>query len=168
MDYRIFNVRTWSLLCVRIYTWGLGTPSQHNIFDVEKLFFFYCAPDVVRTLGLLTEVWLSTNWATLSPRYICALIKPTLQKVSPSQSTYLLWFDQFHYLQPWSFDMHFLGYDPLLLFTSLEPWAGLHDNVPADLLPRWQKLPSVSGNSAQVHRRPRLSDNFCHESHLLG
>ena len=38
MDYRVFNVRTWLFLSVRINLRGLGTPtaSQHNIFDSEK------------------------------------------------------------------------------------------------------------------------------------
>ena len=39
---------------MRAYThWGLGTPtaSQHNIFDLEKLTNFSCAPDRVQTLG---------------------------------------------------------------------------------------------------------------------
>ena len=38
MDYRIFNVRTWSFVCVRIHT-GLGTPtaSQHYLFDLKFL-----------------------------------------------------------------------------------------------------------------------------------
>ena len=39
IDYRIFNVRTWSLLCVRIHAGVLDTSAaiQHNIFDSEKL-----------------------------------------------------------------------------------------------------------------------------------
>ena len=39
-----FNVRTWSFLCVRVYTRGLGTPtaSQHNIFD-QKNKLFLCS-----------------------------------------------------------------------------------------------------------------------------
>ena len=34
-----------------MYTRGLGRPtaSQHNMFDSEKLFFFNCAPDGIRT-----------------------------------------------------------------------------------------------------------------------
>ena len=42
---------TWSFLCVRIHTSGLGTPtpSQHNIFDSEKLTIFVWAPDGIRT-----------------------------------------------------------------------------------------------------------------------
>ena len=37
-DHRIFNVRTWSLVCVRVYTRGLGIPttSQHNILTREN------------------------------------------------------------------------------------------------------------------------------------
>ena len=40
MDYRIFNVRTWSFLCARIHTGGWAHRQwvdQHNIFDSEKL-----------------------------------------------------------------------------------------------------------------------------------
>ena len=37
----------------------------------------------------------------------------------------------------------------------------LHDNAPADLL-------SVPCNSAQMHWCPRVGDNFCHTTHLLG
>ena len=71
MDYRMFNVRTWSFLCVRIHA-GLGTPtvSQHTIFDSEKL------SQIV--LVLLTQTGFEppvfgyrvrrcTNWATPSP-----------------------------------------------------------------------------------------------------
>ena len=56
MDYRIFNVRTWSFL--RLYTRGLGTPTanQHNIFDWKILTIFVCAADGVRTSGL----WISS------------------------------------------------------------------------------------------------------------
>ena len=44
-DYRIFNVRIWSFLCVRMHT-GVGTPtaSQQNILDSEKLTNLSCAP----------------------------------------------------------------------------------------------------------------------------
>ena len=54
MDCRMFNVRAWSFLCIHIYTQGLGslTTSQHNIFYLEKLTTFSCAPDRVRTSGL--------------------------------------------------------------------------------------------------------------------
>ena len=37
MDYRIFNVRTWLFLCVRVHT---PIASQHNIFDLVKLSCF--------------------------------------------------------------------------------------------------------------------------------
>ena len=63
MDYRIFNVHTWSFGCVRMHrAGGLGTPtvSQHNLFDSEKL-SFPCAPDRIQTLDL----WISTP--TLQP-----------------------------------------------------------------------------------------------------
>ena len=72
MDYRVFNVHTWSFLWVRIHT-GVGhttAASQHNIFDSEELSHFF--------LMLLTQtgfepwvfgsrVWCSTTWATPSP-----------------------------------------------------------------------------------------------------
>ena len=74
MDYMMFNMRTWSFLCVR-YTHGgsVGTPtatSQHNIFDSEKLSqSLCCAPDAggVRTSGL----WISESGApaTEPPRH---------------------------------------------------------------------------------------------------
>ena len=56
MDYRIFNVHTWSFLCMRIHT-GVGhtnnESSQHNIFDSDKTVTnFQCAPDRVWTSGL--------------------------------------------------------------------------------------------------------------------
>ena len=67
---RICNVRTWSFLCVRIHTGVLGTPtaSQHNIFDSEKLWFFF----LVLLTGFeprVIESWVrrSTNWATTPP-----------------------------------------------------------------------------------------------------
>ena len=51
IEYRIFNVRTWAFLCVRIHT-GVGHISQHNILYSEKLTMFSCAPDGIRTLVL--------------------------------------------------------------------------------------------------------------------
>ena len=55
MDYRIFNVRTWSFLCVRIHT-GVGyTDSETTHFWFRKTVTnLSCAPDTdrVRTLGL--------------------------------------------------------------------------------------------------------------------
>ena len=53
MGYMIFNVRTWSFLCVRMHL-GVGQPtaSRHNIFDSEKTSHFSCAPDGIRTSGL--------------------------------------------------------------------------------------------------------------------
>ena len=50
---------------------------------------------------------------------------------------------------------------------TIEIWAGLHDNVPADVLPRWQRLP-VACHSAQMHWRLRLDDNFCRAAPLSG
>ena len=55
MDYRIFNVRTSSLLCMRIHTGGWGTPHRQRVsttfFDSEKPSDFSCAPDGVGTSG---------------------------------------------------------------------------------------------------------------------
>ena len=68
MDYRIFTTHTWSFLCVRMYTQGLGTPtvSQHNILDSEKL---------LTQTGFKPPVFGSwvrrlTNWATPSHNII--------------------------------------------------------------------------------------------------
>ena len=72
MDYRILYMHTWSFICVRLHTWGVGgtpTASQHNIFDSQKLSQIF--------LVLLTQagfeppvfgyrVRRSTNWATPS------------------------------------------------------------------------------------------------------
>ena len=67
MSYRIFNVRMWSFLCVRIHTRGLSTQtaSQHNIFDSEKL----NNKNIVLLTGFEPQSfasWVrrSTNWAT--------------------------------------------------------------------------------------------------------
>ena len=53
MDYRIFNMHTWSFLCAH-YTRGVGTStaSQHNISDSEELTNCSCAPDGIRTFIL--------------------------------------------------------------------------------------------------------------------
>ena len=54
IDYRIFNVRTWSFL-LRVHGgWACTPTSQDNIFDWKTLTNLYCAPDagVVRTSGL--------------------------------------------------------------------------------------------------------------------
>ena len=74
MDYRIFNVRTWSV------TQGLGTliMSRHNIFDFEKLTNLSCAPDGVRTAGF---------WIVSSTLYqLSHPVSPRLQFTSVSQS----------------------------------------------------------------------------------
>ena len=82
MDYRIFNVRMWSLLCVCIHT-GIGhTDSESarfwlgktHIFDLEKHTFltwknthFSCAPDRIQGFkpsSFGSRVWRSTDWAT--------------------------------------------------------------------------------------------------------
>ena len=63
---------TGTLACVRdhsyacVHTRGLGThtASQQNIFDSEKLRFFSCATDGIRTSVLWSWVRRSTNWAT--------------------------------------------------------------------------------------------------------
>ena len=56
MGYRIFNVRTWSFLCVRMYThWELGMHTDSDSlqhFWLEKaLTICFCSPDGVRTSG---------------------------------------------------------------------------------------------------------------------
>ena len=58
MGYRIFNVRTWSFLCVRIHT-GVGhtgNESAQHFWLGKTLTNFSCAPDGVRTSGL----WISS------------------------------------------------------------------------------------------------------------
>ena len=55
MDYRIFNMRTWSFLCVHIHT-GVGhTDSQsaeHVLIRKTHNLNFSCAPDGIRTFVL--------------------------------------------------------------------------------------------------------------------
>ena len=54
MDYRTFNVRTWSILCVRIHT-GVGhtdNESAQHVWLWKTLTIFSCAPDGIRTSGL--------------------------------------------------------------------------------------------------------------------
>ena len=55
MDYRIFNMRTWSFLCVHIHT-GVGhTDSQsaeHFLIRKTHNSNFSCAPDGIRTFVL--------------------------------------------------------------------------------------------------------------------
>ena len=47
--------------------------------------------------------------------------------------------------------------------TAHSLWARWHDNLPADVLPRWQKVKSASlvqlGSDALTDVSPRLSDN---------
>ena len=74
LNYRIFNMHTWSFLCMHIYICKLqrlGTPtaSQHNIFDLEKLMKFFVL-DGIRTRVTKCEVWCFTNWATPPPHII--------------------------------------------------------------------------------------------------
>ena len=62
IDYRIFNVHTWSFSCVRIHT------GQH--FDSEKLSKTFLVlqtgfePLLMKSIG--SWGWCSTNWATMS------------------------------------------------------------------------------------------------------
>ena len=58
MDYRIFNMRTWSFLCVRIHTGGGGGGGHTNSESAQdfltrgkKSHKCSCAPDGVWTLG---------------------------------------------------------------------------------------------------------------------
>ena len=63
MNYRICNVRTWSFLCVCIYTRRLGTPtgSQHNIFDFrEKTHKFVLCSWRDSNLGLVENLQRTT------------------------------------------------------------------------------------------------------------
>ena len=64
MDYRIFNVRSWSLLCT-------PTMSQHNIFYSEKLSqscLVLLSVFEPRVFG--SHVRRSTNWGTPSPLFV--------------------------------------------------------------------------------------------------
>ena len=72
MDYRIFNVCTWSFLCVCIHTGVQQTDSESAHFWLRKTVTnFSCATD-----GVWTQVTdfiesrdqRSTNWATPSPQ----------------------------------------------------------------------------------------------------
>ena len=69
IDYRIFDVRTRSFLCVSIHT-GVGHTDNESTqhFDSEKLTNFYWAPDGDRTSGLWISSRCCTNWATPPPR----------------------------------------------------------------------------------------------------
>ena len=53
MDYRIFNVCTWSFLCVRIHTgvWHTDSKSAQHFWLRKILTKFSCDPDGVRTSG---------------------------------------------------------------------------------------------------------------------
>ena len=67
MDYRIFNVRTWSFLCVRIDTrvWHTNRElAQHFWLRKTRVF---CDPDGIQTAVLWIWVWRCTNWATHHP-----------------------------------------------------------------------------------------------------
>ena len=51
IDYRIFNMHTWSFLCVRIHT-GVGhtnSKSTQHFWLGKTHNFFYCAPDGIHT-----------------------------------------------------------------------------------------------------------------------
>ena len=74
MDYRIFNARTWSFLCVRHYThgvWAHRQPVSTTFLTRKKLSqTCSCAPNADRGFELWafrSRVRRSTNWATLSP-----------------------------------------------------------------------------------------------------
>ena len=57
IDYWIFNMRTWSFVCMRIHT-GVGyidSDSAQPFFHSEKL-SFSCAPDRIQALDL----WISS------------------------------------------------------------------------------------------------------------
>ena len=62
MDYRIFNVRAWCFVCVRLHTGARPTASEsaRPCWLVHSLTSLYCAPAGIRTLDLwyitLTEM----------------------------------------------------------------------------------------------------------------
>ena len=62
MDYRIFNVRTWSFVCVRAYTRGVG----HT--DSESAQHFWLGKNLLRSI----------NWATMSPLWYCHAFRSAL------------------------------------------------------------------------------------------
>ena len=84
MDYRVFSVRTWSFLCVRIHT-GFGHTDSESAqhFRLGKT-HFSCAPGGVRTDRVFeSRVRRTTNWATPSPLMMMAIIlKGAVEPVS--------------------------------------------------------------------------------------
>ena len=98
--YQTLIWTTGSLMCVRacVYTQGLCTltASQHNIFDLEKLTIFVCAPDGIRTSGL----WISSpslnQLSHPSPVCVCVFVclsvcVPCKQFLGNSPSSSLAW-----------------------------------------------------------------------------
>ena len=69
MDYRIFNMRTWSFLCMRTHT-GVGHTDNESAphFYSEKLSqIFLVLLTGFKPWVFGSRVWRFTNWATLSP-----------------------------------------------------------------------------------------------------
>ena len=104
MDCRIFSVRTWSFLCVHIYTQGVGHTDNESTqqFWLEKTStIFCCAPEGVRTSGL----WISNPtlsqlshpvtplvWNENEQRSVKNLPKPTITKLHFSlPDSYEVW-----------------------------------------------------------------------------
>ena len=52
--------------------------------------------------------------------------------------------------------------------ASSDVWAGLHNNVPANLLPRWHKVHQSRAIQPRCTDVPDWVTNFCHATHLLG
>ena len=150
MDYRIFNVRTWSFSCVRVqYTHTGGWAHQQQVSTtIVTLTNLSCAPDAdgVRTSGLLDlesdvlptepychpEVEVNTN---LSYGGVC----PRMQKLRT-----------------------------LYPYPRWEAQGRVARQRPSPFTAKVAESPPVSCNSAQMHWRPRLGDNLCCANHLLG
>ena len=80
MDYRIFNVRMWSFLCVHITHGGWSHRQQLSTFFSQKNSQMFLVLRVGFELWVFWSwVWCSTNWATQPPH---TPLKYILQTVS--------------------------------------------------------------------------------------
>ena len=52
--------------------------------------------------------------------------------------------------------------------ATCSSWARLHDNVPADLLPRWQKVLQSRAAQLRCNDVPDWVTTFCRATRLLG
>ena len=92
MDYRIFNVRTWSFLCVRVHTrvgYTDSEPAQHFWLG-KTLTICYCAPKGVWTSGL----WISSPTSyqlshPVTPVILSSTGKEVMDKQYVMSSTWL-------------------------------------------------------------------------------